>query len=65
MKNDLNLARQKADLSDVYAKDAVLLTAGVDGIMLLPNHILHLIAGLNADHYAAEITGQLALQLYL
>jgi PTS system glucose-specific IIC component len=40
--------------------DAGLQTAGVDGIMRLPNHILHLIVGPNADQYAAEMAGQLA-----
>jgi hypothetical protein len=32
----------------------------VDAIMRLPNHILHLIVGPNADQYAAEMAGQLA-----
>jgi PTS system glucose-specific IIC component len=40
--------------------DAGLQTAGVDGILRLPNHILHLIVGPNADQYAAEMAGQLA-----
>ena len=40
--------------------DAALQTAGVNAIMRLPNRILHLIVGLNADQYAAEIAGQLA-----
>jgi PTS system glucose-specific IIC component len=35
-------------------------TAGVDGIMRLPNQILHLIVGPNADQYAAEMSGQMA-----
>ena len=34
--------------------------AGVDGIMRLPNQILHLIVGPNADQYAAEMAGQIA-----
>jgi PTS system glucose-specific IIC component len=40
--------------------DASLQTAGVDAIMRLPNKILHLIVGPNADQYAAEMAGQLA-----
>jgi glucose PTS system EIICB or EIICBA component len=40
--------------------EADLKTAGVDGIMRLPNKILHLIVGPNADQYAAEMAGQLA-----
>jgi glucose PTS system EIICB or EIICBA component len=40
--------------------DVGLQSAGVDGIMRLPNHILHLIVGPNADQYAAEMAGQLA-----
>jgi PTS system glucose-specific IIC component len=35
-------------------------TSGVDGIMRLPNGVVHLIVGLNADQYAAEIHAQLA-----
>jgi PTS system glucose-specific IIC component len=35
-------------------------TAGVDGVMRLPNQILHLIVGPNADQYAAEMAGLLA-----
>ncbi|MCE5334897.1 MAG: glucose-specific PTS transporter subunit IIBC [Desulfobacteraceae bacterium] len=34
--------------------------AGVDGIMLLPGRIMHLIVGANADQYAAEMAGQMA-----
>jgi PTS system glucose-specific IIC component len=40
--------------------DAALQAAGVNGIMRLPNRILHLIVGPNADQYAAEMAGQLA-----
>ncbi len=40
--------------------EAGLKTAGVDGVMRLPNQILHLIVGPNADQYAAEMAGQLA-----
>jgi glucose PTS system EIICB or EIICBA component len=34
--------------------------AGVQGIMLLANRTIHLLVGLNADQYAAEMQGQLA-----
>jgi PTS system glucose-specific IIC component len=40
-----------------------LTTAGVDAIVKLPNNIIHLLVGLNADQYAAEMRGQLALPL--
>jgi PTS system glucose-specific IIC component len=45
---------------DQRVNDTGLQTAGVNAIMHLPNHILHLIVGLNADQYAAEMAGQLA-----
>jgi glucose PTS system EIICB or EIICBA component len=35
-------------------------TVGVSGLMRLPNRVLHLIVGPNADQYAAEMAGQLA-----
>ena len=40
--------------------EAELETAGVLGVMRLPEKILHLIVGPNADQYAAEMAGQLA-----
>jgi glucose PTS system EIICB or EIICBA component len=40
--------------------DMQLQNAGVDAIMRLPDRILHLIVGPNADQYAAEVAGQLA-----
>jgi glucose PTS system EIICB or EIICBA component len=46
--------------NDGQVNNAGLKTAGVNGIMILPNHILHLIVGPNADQYAAEMAGQLA-----
>ena len=33
---------------------------GIGGIVRLPDHTCHLLAGLNADQYAAEMRGQLA-----
>jgi PTS system glucose-specific IIC component len=46
--------------NEKQVNDAALQTAGVDGVMRLPNQILHLIVGPNADQYAAEMAGQLA-----
>ena len=40
--------------------EGALQAAGVTGVMRLANHTLHLIVGLNADQYAAEMQGQLA-----
>ena len=40
--------------------EAELQKAGVDAIMRLPDRILHLIVGPNADQYAAEMAGQMA-----
>jgi PTS system glucose-specific IIC component len=40
--------------------DTALQTAGVDGIMRLPDRVIHLVVGLNADQYAAEMAGQMA-----
>lgn len=40
--------------------EAALKTAGIAGLVKLPDKTLHLLAGLNADQYAAEMRGQLA-----
>jgi len=40
--------------------EAALKTAGVEGIVRLPAHVVHLLTGLNVDQYAAEMRGQLA-----
>jgi glucose PTS system EIICB or EIICBA component len=40
--------------------DAVLTEAGVAGLAIIGDGALHLLAGLNADQYAAEMRGQLA-----
>jgi PTS system glucose-specific IIC component len=45
---------------DTQVDESGLQTSGVNGIMRLPNRIMHLIVGLNADQYAAEMHGQLA-----
>lgn len=39
---------------------AALKIAGVQGVMHLPNHKLHLLVGLDADRYATEMKEQLA-----
>ena len=41
-------------------KEAGLKDEGIAGVVRLPNHTCHLLAGLNADQYAAEMRGQLA-----
>jgi PTS system glucose-specific IIC component len=40
--------------------EGALRSAGVQGIMRLPDRVLHLLVGLNADQYAAEMRGQKA-----
>jgi PTS system glucose-specific IIC component len=39
--------------------ETALAAAGISGVVLLPDKICHLLAGLNADQYAAEMRGQL------
>jgi PTS system glucose-specific IIC component len=46
---------------DGLADTAKLSQAGVDAIMPLPDRVFHLIVGLNADQYAAEMNGQIAV----
>jgi PTS system glucose-specific IIC component len=43
--------------------EAALMSAGIGGMVPVGEDILHLIAGLNADQYAAEMRGQLASAL--
>ena len=45
---------------DTQVDEDALRTSGVDGIMRLPNGIVHLIVGQNADQYAAEMHAQLS-----
>ena len=45
---------------DTPVDETALRAAGVNGVMRLANHTLHLLVGLNADQYAAEMQGQLA-----
>jgi len=40
--------------------DAALAHEGIAAVVRLPDHTCHLLAGLNADQYAAEMRGQLA-----
>ena len=40
--------------------DAALKNAGVEAVVRLPAHVVHLLTGLNADQYAAEMRAQLA-----
>jgi PTS system glucose-specific IIC component len=40
--------------------DDILHQAGIAGSVVVGDGVLHLLAGLNADQYAAEIRGQLA-----
>jgi len=40
--------------------EAALKAAGVEGVVKLPDRVVHLLTGLNADQYAAEMRGQLA-----
>jgi len=41
-------------------RESGLKSEGIAGVVRLPNHTCHLLAGLNADQYAAEMRGQLA-----
>lgn len=55
------LTRLRLEVADDSAiNQEALKAAGVEGIMQLPNHKLHLLVGLNADQYAAEMKEQLA-----
>jgi len=41
-------------------REAALKAEGITAVVKLPEHTVHLLAGLNADQYAAEMRGQLA-----
>jgi PTS system glucose-specific IIC component len=45
---------------DARASESALLAAGVEAVVKLGSKTVHLLAGLNADQYAAELRGQLA-----
>ncbi|MGA7936105.1 MAG: glucose-specific PTS transporter subunit IIBC [Kovacikia sp.] len=54
------LTRLRLEVADDRAIDSeALRSAGVDGIMQLPDHKLHLIVGLNAEQYEQEMKKQL------
>jgi PTS system glucose-specific IIC component len=46
---------------EARADETALRSSGIEGVIKLPGRILHLLAGLNADQYAAEMRGQLAM----
>ena len=46
--------------SESRVDEAALRAAGVSAMMRLADHTLHLVVGLNADQYAAELRGQIA-----
>ena len=56
--------RLRVVLRNMSSIDETSLTnAGVEAIVRLPGNVVHLLVGLNADQYAAEMRGQLALPL--
>jgi PTS system glucose-specific IIC component len=53
--------RLRVKVRDASAVDESVLTgAGIAGLAIVGDDTLHLLAGLNADQYAAEMRGQLA-----
>lgn len=57
------LTRLRLEIADDRAvNQEALRSAGVDGVMALPDHTLHLLVGLNADQYAAEMKEQMAVR---
>jgi PTS system glucose-specific IIC component len=48
---------------DTRANESALRSAGIEAVIKFPNRTFHLLAGLNADQYAAEMRGQLAMPL--
>jgi len=48
---------------DSRINETALRNAGIDAVIRLPRRTLHLLAGLNADQYAAEMRGQLSMPL--
>jgi PTS system glucose-specific IIC component len=45
---------------EARASESVLCAAGIEAVVKLPGNTWHLLAGLNADQYAAELRGQIA-----
>ncbi|MBI4782324.1 MAG: PTS glucose transporter subunit IIBC [Oscillatoriophycideae cyanobacterium NC_groundwater_1537_Pr4_S-0.65um_50_18] len=55
------LTRLRVEVADDSQVDETALRAsGVQGVMLLPDHLLHLLVGLNAEQYAEEMNKQLS-----
>ncbi|WP_295399682.1 PTS transporter subunit EIIB [uncultured Thiocystis sp.] len=53
--------RVRVRVSDGASLDeTALAAAGVQGILRLPDNVLHLLVGLNADQYAAEMKAAMA-----
>ena len=48
---------------DTRINETALRNAGIDAVIRLAGRTLHLLAGLNADQYAAEMRGQLSMPL--
>jgi PTS system glucose-specific IIC component len=48
---------------DTRTNESALREAGIEAVIKLPGRTLHLLAGLNADQYAAEMRGQLSMPL--
>ncbi len=48
---------------DGLVDESALRQAGIEAVVKLPDKTIHLLAGLNADQYAAEMRGQLAVPL--
>ena len=46
--------------NDAQVSDDGLRAAGVNAVMRLPNHVIHLVVGPNAERYALEVAAQLA-----
>ena len=62
--DDCAETRLRVVLRDMLGIDEKPLTdAGVEAVVKLSNNTVHLLVGLNADQYAAEMRGQLALPL--
>ena len=62
--DDCAATRLRVVVHDMVGVDEYGLTSGgIDAIVALPNNTMHLLVGLNADQYAAEMRGQLALPL--
>ncbi|HEY5752602.1 MAG TPA: glucose PTS transporter subunit EIIB, partial [Chthoniobacterales bacterium] len=52
--------RLRVVMTNGVLDEAALKAAGVEAVVKLPDRVLHLLTGLNADQYAAEMRGQLA-----